>query len=36
MMLFIGGCLVGGAIKGWLSKPNPRRPIKEHTPVHVR
>lgn len=33
MLTIIGGCLLGGAIKGWIDKPRPRRSIREHTPV---
>lgn len=36
ILMSLGGCLIGGAIKGWLdnlTKPVVR-PVREHTPVY--
>lgn len=38
ILSILGGCLIGGGVKGFLEKhmKQPRRPIREHTPVYSR
>lgn len=36
MLTILGGILVGGGLKGLFSRPQQRRPPREHSPVYSR